>query len=61
MTDSLVQSNALILLATGVTIKADVLQAGDERDPFLFACRDMDIIRVRPSNWPGADWAEIRR
>lgn len=61
MTDSLVQSDALVLLSTGLTIKADVLQAGDERDPFLFARRDTDIIRVRPSNWPGADWTEIRR
>ena len=61
MTDSLIQCDALILLKTGLTIKADVFQAGDERDPFLFARRDMDIIRVRPSNWPGADWSEIRR
>lgn len=60
MTDSLVQAAALVLLASGVTIEADVILAGDTTEAAHYIKRDMDLIRVRPSNWGGADWAQIR-
>lgn len=60
MTDILIHAGALVLLASGVTIKADVILVGDTRESAHFIKRDMDLIRVRPSNWGGADWAEVR-
>lgn len=60
MPDQLIHAGALVLLKSGVTIKADVLLVGDTRESAHFVKRDMDMIRVRPSNWGGADWAEIR-
>lgn len=58
MPDILVQAEALVLLQSGVTIMADVLLVGDTREHYV--CRDTDLIRVRPSNWGGADWTELR-
>ncbi len=60
MPDVLVQAGALVLLRSGVTIKADVFMGGDTIEAVTFVMRDTDFIRVRPSNWVGADWAEIR-
>ncbi len=60
MPDILVQAGALVLLRSGVTIKADVFMVGDTIESATFVKRDRDLIRVRPSNWGGADWAEIR-
>lgn len=60
MPDQLIHADALIMLASGVTIKADVLLVGDTVESANFIKRDMDLIRVRPSNWSGADWSEVR-
>lgn len=59
MPDILVQSEALVLLQNGVTIKADVELMGDTRENGHYVRRDPDLIRVRPSNWAGADWTEV--
>jgi alpha-D-ribose 1-methylphosphonate 5-triphosphate diphosphatase PhnM len=59
MTDSLAQADAIVLLASGITIVADVVLVGDTIEAAHIK-RDMDLIRVRPSNWGGADWAQIR-
>lgn len=60
MADVFIQAEALVLLQSGVTIKADVLLIGDTIESANFIKRGMDLIRVRPSNWAGADWVEVR-
>ncbi len=60
MPDQLIQADALVLLRSGVTIATDVLLMGDTREHGYYVKRDTDLIRVRPANWAGADWAEVR-
>lgn len=59
MPDILVQADALVLLQIGITIRADVELMGDTREHAHYIRRGTDLIRVRPSNWGGADWTEV--